>query len=159
MNNRVVGILLFLFVASLISAQAQPPGPHSYPFGRYPARPVYKGISARPRLTTPTQRMFRTVLRNGARKGSNFAGHYTVVEWGCGSDCVEYAVVDALTGKVYDRDMPPTNDDYACGLLYKPDSTLFVVEKSATPNGDCKAYLYTWDGTRFVSVKRPAPGP
>ena len=108
-------------------------------------------------LATPTQREFRTILRNGARKGPNFAGHYTVVEWGCGSNCVVFAVVDARNGEVHERNIPPMNDQYPCGLLYKVESTLFVVEKSSTPGGACEAQLYTWDGSHFVSVQNPAP--
>jgi hypothetical protein len=103
------------------------------------------------------QRMFRTVLRNGARKGPDFAGHYTVVEWGCGSNCVVFAVVDALSGKVYDRDLPPTSGGYPCGLLFNPDSNLFVVGESATPSGDCEDHLYSWEGSRFVPVDSHLP--
>jgi hypothetical protein len=45
--------------------------------------------------------MFRAEIRKGAAKGPNFAGHYTVVRWGCGSDCLQIAIVDARTGKVH----------------------------------------------------------
>jgi len=113
----------------------------------------YKGKPAPPKLTTRSQREFRTLLRQGAQKGPNFAGHYTVVEWGCGSNCVVFAIVDAANGKVYDRDMPPINDQYPCGLLYRLESRLFVVEKSSAPNGNCEARLYTWNGIRFVPVQ------
>jgi len=34
--------------------------------------------------------------------GPNFAGHYFVIRWGCGSECLMMAIVDARTGKVYD---------------------------------------------------------
>jgi hypothetical protein len=46
--------------------------------------------------------VYRTRLREGARKGPNFAGHYTVVSWGCGSNCESSMIVDTLTGRVYD---------------------------------------------------------
>ncbi|MEK7509748.1 MAG: hypothetical protein AAB605_03470 [Patescibacteria group bacterium] len=43
-------------------------------------------------------------LKNGiskaAKGGANFAGHYAVVEWGCGSSCQEHAVVDVQSGKI-----------------------------------------------------------
>lgn len=45
--------------------------------------------------------MFRSVLRDGAKNGPDFAGHYTVVVWGCGADSFSLAVVDARNGKVY----------------------------------------------------------
>jgi hypothetical protein len=43
---------------------------------------------------------YRTMLRQGAAAGPDFAGHYTFVGWGCGTSCQEWALVDALTGRV-----------------------------------------------------------
>ena len=146
-----VATLLSLLLLAVIPLFGQNPQP--YPFAQYPAPAPYKGKPAPPKLTTRSQREFRTVLRQGAQKGPNFAGHYTVVEWGCGSNCVVFAVVDAANGKVYDRDMPPINDQYPCGLSYRLESRLFVVEKSSTPNGNCEARLYTWNGSRFVPAQ------
>jgi hypothetical protein len=47
--------------------------------------------------------MYQTRLREGAKKGPNFAGYFTLVSWGCGSSCQEWAVIDARTGRVFDR--------------------------------------------------------
>jgi hypothetical protein len=135
--------------------QVQAPMPPSYPFNRYPAGKVFRGTPAPPRLLTADQRGFRTVLRNGAKQGPNFAGHFTVVEWGCGSNCIAMAVIDAITGAVYDQDMPQMNDAGICGAQYKLTSTLFVVETSLTPNGDCEPELYRWEGSHFVEVSEP----
>lgn len=48
----------------------------------------------------PRARMFRTRLGRGAEKGANFAGHYALVSWGCGSECQGSLVVDLTSGKV-----------------------------------------------------------
>src|SRR6476620_2304120 len=53
-------------------------------FHRKPAAPI---------LPTKTQRVFRTAIREAAAKGPNFAGHYTIAEWGCGSGCMSSVVV------------------------------------------------------------------
>jgi hypothetical protein len=45
-------------------------------------------------------RRYRTALREGAAAGPNFAGHYAVVSWGCGSSCNELAIVDMRSGQV-----------------------------------------------------------
>jgi hypothetical protein len=148
----------FLFlILSAIFAIGQSQNAPFYPFAKYPAERLYKGKPVAPKLITPAQRQFRTVLRKGEGKGPNFAGHYTVVEWGCGSNCVSFAVVDAVNGRVYDTDTPPVNDAYPCGLLYKLESRLFVVEKSSSGNGDCTAHLYTWDGSRFKPLRDSIP--
>lgn len=48
-------------------------------------------------------KLYRTVIRNGYKKNKlNFAGHYSFVEWGCGSDCRESAIIDLEDGKIYD---------------------------------------------------------
>jgi len=38
-----------------------------------------------------------------ARPGANFAGHYAIVQWGCGSPCLMAAIVDLVNGRV----LPP----------------------------------------------------
>jgi hypothetical protein len=47
-----------------------------------------------------TARMYRTVLRSEIAKGPNFAGHYRVAIWGCGTSCAMFAVVNLKTGRV-----------------------------------------------------------
>jgi hypothetical protein len=152
MKKRIIAVFVLICATPVISAQSEPAKAHSYPFALYPAGSVYKGKPAPLRFGTRAQREFRNVLRDGARKGPNFAGHYTVVEWGCGSNCVVFALVDELNGTIYDRDMPPTNDAYPCGLLYKTESMLFVIEQSATISSPCEAKLYRWNGSHFVPI-------
>ena len=153
MKTDIACVLLLLLLPVVAIGQ----NPRSYPFAQYPAEHLYEGKAVPPKLITPTQREFRTVLRRGAEKGPNFAGHYTVIEWGCGSNCVSFAVVDSLNGRIYDTGMPTVNDEYPCGLLYTLQSKLFVVEKSRDIGSDCKAYLYIWDDSRFQPVRDSTP--
>ena len=72
-------------------------------FEDFPVARIYNGAPARVDLSSnPIASEYRARLREGARKGPNFAGHYTVVAWGCGSNCEVNAVVDARNGRVYD---------------------------------------------------------
>ena len=87
--------------------------------------------------------MYRTVLGQGAAKGPNFAGHYTVVAWGCGSSCTSFAIVDSLTGRViFPQEISGINgthfgsdsDDFESeaktgywGLRFRLDSKLLVL--------------------------------
>ena len=61
---------------------------------------VYSGPVAQPRLTSREAREFRTRLREAASGKPNFAGHYLVAQWGCGTECVTGAIIDAKTGAV-----------------------------------------------------------
>jgi hypothetical protein len=89
----------------------------------------------------PNARTFRTVLRRGAAEGPNFAGHYAVVAWGCGTSCVTFAIVNLKTGNViFPDDFSSAHgihldaDDFEriastgyWGLRYKLDSRLLIV--------------------------------
>ena len=70
-------------------------------FARHPAETALVGTPAAPKLTTPKARQFRTILRREASEGPNFNGHYRVLHWGCGTNCIEWAVIDLTSGTVW----------------------------------------------------------
>lgn len=71
-------------------------------FEQFPATEWFNGRVVPPDVKSREgARMFRTAIRRGAKDGPNFAGHYTVVGWGCGAGCQAFALVDANSGKVY----------------------------------------------------------
>jgi hypothetical protein len=75
--------------------------PRSAP--RFAAYAVPKERAFRPapvRLETRDARLFRTQLRTQAKEPPDFAGHYRVAYWGCGTGCMSFAVVDQKTGRV-----------------------------------------------------------
>jgi hypothetical protein len=52
------------------------------------------------------------VEENGSgreRPGPNFAGHYFVITWGCGSPCLMAAIVDGKSGRVQPPPFHPDN--------------------------------------------------
>ena len=106
------------FAAAALAAVAQTGSPRPQ-FGDYPAPSVFSGRPADPVLITAEERRFRTVIRRGllegfgvqdgetgrelGKSGANFAGHYVIVQWGCGSPCLMAAIVDLANGPV----LPP----------------------------------------------------
>ena len=72
---------------------------------------------------------YRTHLRQGAKEGPNFAGHYTIVTYGCGTQCQDNWVIDEKTGKIIDR------FESAIGSKYQLDSDLLIVN---APDPDLK---------------------
>jgi len=75
--------------------------PADLSFENYPAGEVFRGIPAEADFATkPGSETFRSRIREAMSQGVNFAGHYVLAEWGCGTACQEYAVVDARTGAV-----------------------------------------------------------
>jgi hypothetical protein len=67
-------------------------------FSDFPAVP-YHGPQTSADLSTKEARAYRTRLSNAARQAPNFAGHYVVTEWGCGTGCLTGAILDVKTGK------------------------------------------------------------
>jgi hypothetical protein len=67
-------------------------------------------------------RQFRTIITDTYKNaGLNFAGHYSIVTWGCGTNCEYGAIVDLQTGIVYA--IPTASGGYG----YKKNSRLLVV--------------------------------
>ena len=70
-------------------------------FKDYAVEKIYHGKPALPVLNKD-QRMYRTVIREGAKAKVEFSGHYTVPVFGCGSGCSAFYIVDSANGRVYD---------------------------------------------------------
>lgn len=77
----------FLMVALVGCVWAQVPAVRLPRFEDYPVKGLWQGRPPSPKLPTPSERMFRTNLTNAAKEQPNFAGHYRVTYWGCGSNC------------------------------------------------------------------------
>lgn len=101
----------------------------------------------------PGARRFRTVLRNGARRGPNFAGHYTVVSWGCGSPCTEFVIVNGWTGKiVYWTDEPLVRPPIFArwSRLMADDPTGFMTDSAGRPHFATVVRYYEWTGHELL---------
>ena len=70
-------------------------------FEDYTVARVWHGRPVPLQLRTPAERTFRTRLTNAAKEPANFAGHYRLVVWGCGSECISGAIIDLETGNVF----------------------------------------------------------
>lgn len=127
----------------------------------YPVREIYKGRIAPVVLDSKRARMFRSRLREDSRTGPNFAGHYTVVYWGCGTGCAQMAVVDAKTGRVYwppleYMDIPPdTEQDGLHGRGFRLDSKLLVLTRyQYDMQRTFTAYYYLFENNRFRLIRK-----
>jgi hypothetical protein len=130
--------------------------------------PLFEQFPAAKRLNKPpapadikrdrSARMFRTVLTQSAKKGPNFAGHYTVVLWGCGSGCVALAIVDADSGKVYFPSNLLSVDNMAVELTtlidFRIDSRLLIVVGGINDDPALRGISYfVWEHNRLKRIK------
>src|SRR5260221_11687562 len=123
-------------ILAAFSANAQGPARTSNErlprFEDYPATEIFKGSPAPPKFRRPGDRLFRTKIREGAARGPNFAGHYTIADWGCGMGCISIAIVDAKDGRLYDAPFrvlawgEPMMKESVEPLAYNLDSRLLI---------------------------------
>lgn len=93
----------------------------------------YKGKLAKPNfLTDKNAERFKSRIKDGCQNsGVNFAGHYTIVEWGCGTACAEMAIVDRINGEIIYSKIPFDTADGHCGADYKIDSSMLIINTEA----------------------------
>jgi hypothetical protein len=126
----------------------------SLPFAQFPAHDSFRGPAATVDLASdPDARRFRTVLRDGARAGPDFAGAFTVVTWGCGTECRQLAIVSARTGAVVFAGFALEAD-----IHYRRASRLLVVDprqcnytEQELP-GPAWRRFYEWNGRKLQLV-------
>jgi hypothetical protein len=123
-------------------------------FADYPADSVYRGRAAPVDFSSdPDARRFRTILPTGAARGPNFAGHYTVVEWGCGSPCQSHTILDARTGRIL------TSTSTSLGAAYRLESRLFIANPMDSTGcydprcSYCQPVYYLWNGFGLDSIR------
>jgi len=172
--NPALTVILFALAAT---CSAQLPR-----FEDHPVTKIFMGTPAPPILATPQQRLYRTRIREGVAKGAgvwrdgqeqpgpNFAGHYIIIEWYCGSPCAMNAVVDAITGKIYGPpmshglDLPgiAPGDPAPCArwgpaiVKFRIDSRLMIVEASPDLPEDKINYrhYFLWENNRWKLLRR-----
>jgi hypothetical protein len=117
--------------------------------GDYPAKP-YAGPNAVPDVHAhPRSRMYRTQLRGWSTEKPNFAGHYILATWGCGTGCTQIAVIDALSGKVFHP--PGARTNYALDV----HGDLLVDAGSSPRRADFGALRYSADSRLLVLFGTP----
>jgi hypothetical protein len=154
-------------LAAVLAAQPGSPAPEPR-FEDFAVKGEFKGAPSAPRLITPGQRSFRSAIREAAGKGPNFAGHFTIAEWGCGAGCVSMAVIDEETGRVFDGPFGNTGtkndvmtvveipDPNKAGFFYHRDSRLLIA-RGCPQQKNCAAYYFEWTGAAFKLLQRTRP--
>lgn len=98
----------------------------------------------------PIGRVYRSAIRGDVEYfGINFAGKYSIADWGCGSGCQDGVIVDADTGHIYRLPGIPMTNGYDA----RKDSRLLVQNPltvgSGWMNDWFKIRYWEWIGTDF----------
>ncbi len=164
MCRKAVVLGVTLLVTHLV-AQAATVANASPSFAAYRVPVTFAGTPAPVDLASdPDARRFRTRLREAAEEAPSFADHYSVAQWGCGSNCHVVAIIDAKSGTVH---FLPVVAEVGVGFVR--DSRLMIVNppeavacEGWTVPDDCETWVpttsyYEWTGTDFRLIQRVDP--
>lgn len=113
-----------------------------------PAINTFSGQPARVNFDSlPEAKLFQTTITEQNAEGPNFAGHYTVATWGCGTECQGFAIVDAITGNIVAYE-PSINHQVSGGLSFNLKSNLLVLN----PKSENKEYLDSLKGNSVSEI-------
>jgi hypothetical protein len=108
---------------------------------------------------------FEKQIAQSAKEGPDFAGHFVVEQWTCGSLCTEFVIVNIKTLEIH---RPKFSVSYMCPavesegeLSYRLDSRLLVVNgaiethnsKGEQIDGPCGKFYYEWDGRALKVIQ------
>ena len=153
MKKTLLTVTLLLTVALERTASAeQPPQWRDYPVdGNHTQR------NAPVQLQTELEKAYRTRLSEASRQKANYAGHYVLTTWGCGTECSVGAAIDVTTGKVVW--FPATiccarnTDANFEPVIFHFNSRLIVFSGLRNEKeGDDASHFYSIEGNKFVFI-------
>ena len=129
-------------------------------FGDFAVEETFRGTPKVPLIESKGQRGYRTTIRNAAKEGPDFAGHYKVARAGCGSDCGVFFIVDVMTGRVYDLPFhvaafPPifVYQGGGAGVDFRINSRLMIL-RGCPEETACATYAYEWTGSALKLLRK-----
>ena len=93
---------------------------------------------------------FRSRFNALVGRHANFAGHYLLLYWGCGTECQQFSIVDVKTGQVSMNEAWSTS----LGLCFRADSALLITNPGASGSMRMESRYYQWDGKQLTPLGR-----
>ena len=157
----LIGSTVFLLATPVLVIGQKAPA-----FSSYPAKVEKAQTRSIDFQRSPGANTFKTRLKAALAEGTDFAGHYRIAGWGCGTGCISGAVIDVRDGRVYfPEELAALSVGYFSGdyesepLKYRKNSRLMVLSgipgridenKPQKPWGD---YYFEWKNNRFRQVR------
>jgi hypothetical protein len=153
MTRVLLAATISLFATGSFAQTSRPPRFSDYPIAR-----TFQGKTAHINFHSCSfARIFRMKLNDAVSLGPNFAGHYVINSWGCGTECIQIGIVDLKNGAVY---MPGFSAQ--AGIDTRVNSRLLIVNppsrlKELYGNGPLPAdyfqtRYYLWRNGRLVLI-------
>ena len=139
-------VLIILLTISLVSCQDRP----KKDVESSRAIPMSSEITDKADIdfkSNPMAERYRTVITEKYNEFEvNFASHYIITTWGCGSGCVTGVMVDIRDGIVYNM---PEDKDWGGNGTYieskKESQILITVAVAQSPTGETEEQRKSWE--------------
>lgn len=99
-------------------------------------------------------RRFRSALGEAQKAGPNFAGHYTIAGWGCGTGCLDWGVIDQASGKVTFDPRIRTLENLADDWDRYKETTRIYAQRGAN-KADFDQLLFRPDSALLITLGAP----
>lgn len=121
--------------------------------GRFTGKTVFPDFKGRDREFNS----FRARILEGMREGPNFAGHYTLIQIGCGAACSFAIVADNQTGRPASFPRGGENNIYLT-LDYSRDSRLVAVQWLNYDAARCYIEFFDFDQNTWKPISKTEIG-
>jgi len=154
-------ICLIALCVVCFSVNAQEPR-----FTDYPAKVVKpKSLVKIQSRSSADTHCFRTMLRQTAKEGTRFAGHYAINYWGCGTSCARIGIVDLLTGRTYvspfyvgiaggGPEVKPIKTEPNSRLVLVNDPEMVRKEYGEPPPEEFAPTYFLWTGRNLLPIRQ-----
>ena len=123
MNKFIINLIVFLLLLSIAQLHSEHNVSHDILFEKYSCI-VEEFTLVDPDFNSNKEfEKFRTAISIQCKNGVNFANKYTIVTWGCGTNCQYSVLVDRTNVKIYDG----VTSTY--GVNYTLESNLLIVNE------------------------------
>ena len=126
-SSRYSPLLGMLIIINACAAQTPT-------FNEYAADEIYSDVLQQVDLSShPDAGNFATRLGYSVGEEANFAGHYIVTYWGCGTSCQMVAIIDAIDGRIFF----PADFTASYGVCYQRESKLLIINQNPSAPNQC----------------------
>lgn len=156
-NNIKISLAskIFILVSCLIAFASPLKAKTTPKFSDYSIKEIYQGQSKLPDFKNDEYIEFKLGSELAdMKKGPNFAGHYTIMQGGCGTECIFTIVVDNKTGQYFKLPIDSSNS----GIEYKVNSKMLLVSVTK-PFGSnvrdrCILKFYVWERNSLIKLRQ-----
>ena len=119
-------------------------------FEQFGVDSIYRGETTFPDFhgRDSSYSMFKTRIREGMRNGPNFAGFFSLIQFGCGTDCSSVYIANNKTGQIFD--FPRDGEEHSfLQLRFKRYSSMVIAQWGNYNPNICILEYFEWQKTTF----------